>query len=318
VIVQEAIAFFLNACEMEKNLASRTLTAYASDLKQFSAFLTAKDVSDPSLVSSQLLHSFVAQLKTDKLLCDSSIRRKIAVVRRFFKFLEQRDILSGNPFRKATFSFRQRATIPHVLNREEVNAIFRAVNDRPGLFDLQGSTRDEGLQKKFISIRDNAIVELLFYTGARVGEITKLDLTDCDLQKPCVTIDGKGRRDRVVPLDCPAVLGALNLYLSARPRVGCSEAALFLSVRGTRLSVFAVERRISIYGMKAHLERRITPHVFRHTMATMMLENGADLRAVQEILGHASVRTTQIYTHVSSEHRRRAMIEHHPRNLFWT
>jgi site-specific recombinase XerD len=166
-------------------------------------------------------------------------------------------------------------------------------------------------------LRDNALLELLFYTGARVGEITKLDLQDCNLANGYVKFDGKGRRDRIVHLSCSPVTNALDLYLRVRAQVVGEELALFLNIRGKRLSVYGVEKRVSVYGLKANLNRRITPHVFRHTMATMMLENGADLRAVQEILGHASVRTTQIYTHISCEHRRQAMMQHHPRNLLW-
>lgn len=315
--LREAIVFFLNACELEKNLSSRTLKAYSWDLAQFQSFLRTQNVDDPAPVTSQILHSFVSELRTAKRLSDSSIRRKIAVIRRFFKVLEQRDLIAVNPFRKANFSFRQRFVLPSVLNRQEIGAILNifkrsladAARPTPALSKVFG--------KQFVIVRDNALVELLFYTGARVGEVVKLNLQDCNLANGYVKFDGKGRRDRIVHLSCSAVTRALDLYLRIRTQIGNEESALFLNVRGKRLSIYGVEKRVSVYGLIANIERRITPHAFRHTMATMMLENGADLRAVQEILGHANIRTTQIYTQISCEHRRQAMMQHHPRNLFW-
>jgi site-specific recombinase XerD len=241
----------------------------------------------------------------------------MAVLRMFFKFLEQRDIITATPFQKANFSFKQHIRIPRFLTRQEVSALFSAVKESLAPIAQRASDLSQISRKQFIALRDNALLELLFYTGARVGEVLKLNLYDCDVDSAYVKFEGKGRRDRIVHLGCAAVTEALRFYLHARFHLADEQAALFLNVRGGRLSVYSVERMVAAYGVKANLKMRITPHAFRHTMATMMLENGADLRAVQEILGHASVRTTQIYTHVSSEHSRRAMMQHHPRNLFW-
>ena len=317
MVLGEAIMFFLNACELEKNLAFRTLTAYSSDLAQFINIVGPRSENDPALVTPPLLHAFVSELKNTRRLSDSSIRRKVAVVRRFFKFLEQRDLIGSNPFRKANFSFRQRVRLPPVLNQQEIGAILSISKGSLAHAVQQVSPTSKIRRKHFVMVRDNALIELLFYTGARVGEIVKLNLQDCNLANGYVKFDGKGRRDRIVHLSCSPVMSALDLYLRMRIHGKCDEKALFLNVRGKRLSVYGIEKRVSVCASKANLKRRITPHVFRHTMATMMLENGADLRSVQEILGHASIRTTQIYTHISCEHRRQAMIQHHPRNLLW-
>jgi len=317
MILSEAVLFFLNACELEKNLSVRTLKAYTSDLKQFCGFLGMCDVNEPALVSPANLHAFVSELKSAKQLSDSSIRRKVAVVRRFFRFLEQRDLVSSNPFRNANFSFRQRITLPSVLNRQEIGAILSISKNSLAHVVQPASTSRRSPRRHFIMARDNALFELLFYTGARVGEIVKLNLQDCNLANGYVKFEGKGRRDRIVHLSCSPVTNALDLYLNLRAKEKSEESALFLNVRGRRLSVYGIEKRVLACASKADVKRRITPHVFRHTMATMMLENGADLRSVQEILGHASIRTTQIYTHISCEHRRQAMIQHHPRNLLW-
>lgn len=317
MVLGEAITFFLTACELEKNLSFRTLTAYSSDLAQFRSFLVAHSVDEPAVVTPPILHEFISELKSARQLSDSSIRRKVAVVRRFFKFLEQRDLIIGDPFRKANFSFRQRLALPRVLNLHEIGALLSVSKSSLMHAAQPASASRKSFRKQFIMARDNALLELLFYTGARVGEIVKLNLQDCNLANGYVKFEGKGRRDRIVHLSCSPVISALDLYLRIRVQEKSEEPALFLNVRGNRLSVYGVEKRVSVYASRADLKRRITPHVFRHTMATMMLENGADLRSVQEILGHASIRTTQIYTHISCEHRRQAMIQHHPRNLLW-
>jgi integrase/recombinase XerD len=209
--LHEAAAYFLNACELEKNLTPRTLIAYASDLHQFQTFMSASRTVEPEFVSSPLLHSFVSELKVGKHLSDSSIRRKVAVVRRFFTFLEQRDIIQSNPFRKANFSFRQRVAIPRVLNRQEIMAIL-SVLKQPLTESLPwGEVSDNVSIQKFVAVRDNALLELLFYTGARVGEIVGLNLSDCNIEGGYVRLDGKGRRDRIVHLGCAAITGAISL-----------------------------------------------------------------------------------------------------------
>jgi len=317
MILKEAVSFFLNACELEKNLSPHTLAAYSSDLRQFCSCATGLGVHEVSHVIPQVLHSFVHTLKNVARLKDSSIRRKIAVLKSFFRFLEQRDAITLNPFRKTNFSFRQGSAIPRILNTREIGAIMNAVKESltPNrLQELNLRSISKGL---FVALRDNAIVELLFYTGARVGEIVRLDLADCDLEGGLIKLNGKGRRQRVVHVGCAPVTSALKLFIQARAKIARTDGALFLNTRGTRLSVYSVERRVAKYAAKASLEVKVTPHTFRHTMATMMLENGASIRTVQEILGHSSIKTTEIYTHVSSDQKRRAMSEFHPRNLLW-
>jgi integrase/recombinase XerD len=168
MLLHEATDFFLNACELEKNLSSHTLAAYSSDHNQFRTFLRVHNVEQPSSVVSPMLHGFVAELKNVKGLSDSSIRRKIAVLRRFFRFLEQREISSPNPFNKAFFAFRQRAKIPEVLSRREVMAMMNVAKDPLARLLQEGQPK-----RQFIAFRDNALLELLFYTGA-LGFVTTL------------------------------------------------------------------------------------------------------------------------------------------------
>lgn len=315
--LSEAISFFMNASEFEKNLSRRTLTAYSIDLKQLRDFTAVQGAADVSQVTPQLLLLFVSHLKNSLHLQDSSLRRKIAVLRSFFGFLERRDEIVQNPFRRARFSFRQALKLPRVLARHELSSILAAAKEslHPDMFTFEGAGHIP--IKSFLAIRDNAIMEILFYTGARVGEIAGLNVSDCDFVEGIARFNGKGRRQRVIHLECAPVLHSLKAYLSARCALGVTDSALFLSIRRKRMSIYSIEYLVAKLSAKAGVHNRVTPHTFRHTMATMLLENGADLRIVQDVLGHSTIRTTQLYTHISCERRRHVMTECHPRNLFW-
>lgn len=313
----ECVRIFLKSCECEQNLSRHTLKAYSSDLQQFCRLANDMQLNDPAAISESFVHEFSQELKNRNLLADSSIRRKIAVLRRLFRFLEKRGVLSTSPFRNLDLSFKTPSTIPSILNLTEVRAILNAARDSDTAGEVGADERNPKQVERFLNLRDRALLELLFYTGARVGEIVRLDMADCDFESGSICVNGKGARQRLIPLGCAPVLQVLQLYLKFRKRIGDSDPALFTNSRGRRISVYAVERRVARYCQKAGMTKRVTPHLFRHTMATMLLENGADLRVVQEILGHASIRTTQIYIHVSTAHRRRAMNNYHPRNLIW-
>jgi len=317
VSLSEAISFFMNASEFEKNLSRPTLTAYSIDLKQLCDFATVRGAVDVSQINPQMLLLFVAHLKERLHLQDSSIRRKLAVLRSFFGFLEIREETVKNPFRRARFSFRQASKLPRVLARHEISSILAAAKEsvHPDMFIQERGGHIP--TKSFLAVRNNAILEILFYTGARVGEITGLNVSDCDFVDGIARFNGKGRRQRVIHLECAPVLHSLKSYLSARCALGATEPALFLSNRRKRISVYSIEHLVAKLSAKAGVHRRVTPHMFRHTMATMLLENGADLRTVQDVLGHSTIRTTQLYIHVSCERRRHVMADCHPRQLFW-
>jgi len=317
MILSHGIAHFLRMCELEQNLSPHTLAAYTIDLGQFAKLLRIQE-RECHEIDSVLIQQYISELRHAIRLQDSSIRRKVAVLRRFFRFLEQRDLVQVSPFRKISVSFRQPMKVPRVLNRREVGCMLDAAKEAiaPGaLKQLETEHVSRGL---FLALRDNCLIELLFYTGARVGEIVRLNLSDYDPTSCLLRISGKGRRERVMHVESAPVAHALKLYRCARDKRPTTDIALYVSVLGKRLSVYSVESRIARLAAKACLGSRVTPHVLRHTMATMMLDNGADIRVVQEILGHSNIRTTEIYTHISNERRRRAMSDQHPRNLFWT
>lgn len=159
-------------------------------------------------------------------------------------------------------------------------------------------------------------MNFLFYSGARIGELLELDIGDIDLNAGFAKIKGEGRRERIVYLGCDPVTNALKRYMHIRSDIPSQTEALFLNNRNNRLSIYSAESIVRKLADNAGLFIRVTPHMFRHTMATMLLENGADLRSIQEILGHASISTTEIYTHVSMTRKRQVMSEFHPRRFF--
>lgn len=307
--VPDAVRLFLRSCRFEKNLSELTMRAYETDLCQFSALAQRKNTSIVAQITSDLLQEFVEHLKYRQ--CkDVSIRRKLAALRAFLKFLERNRVIDHSPFAHLRTTFKQERRLPTVLRRPELMRMMAIARAK-----ARGATLSQS--DRLRSVRDYALLELLFYTGARIGEILKLDVDDCDLTNRTARIKGKGRRERVVYIGCKPVILAVQAYLRMRTPIDSSNNALFLNRTGRRLSIYSAERIVNVYAAAAGVSMRVTPHVFRHSMATMMLENGADLRSIQEILGHASIRTTEIYTHVSTERKRQVMTEFHPRQFLF-
>ncbi len=216
-------------------------------------------------------------------------------------------MLQQNPLARLRLSFRHEKKLPTVLTHEQIEALLALAKKE------SGSTANGA---SFAAVRDHALLELLFYSGARIGELLKLETNDLDLNAGVAKIKGKGRRERFIYLGCDPVIKALKRYLRLRALVPATTEAFFLNARHRPLSIYSAESIVRKCAQRARLQIRVTPHVFRHTMATMLLENGADLRSIQEILGHSSISTTEIYTHVSTERKRQVMREFHPRLTF--
>jgi integrase/recombinase XerD len=295
---------FLRSCEMDKNLSSLTLRAYRSDMNQLETFSRQHAITSVASIDAVGIQRFVGFLKEDKNCLDSSIRRKIAVVRAFLKYAESTGLISQNPMTKMRLSFRCQRKLPRVLSRDQIQAVLRAA---------QKATRFSSRLGRFALLRNQALLELLFFSGARISEVLRLDTLDLDLASGFTNIKGKGRRERVIYIGCDPVVASLQRYLRVRARVATDSPALFLNARLSRLSVYSAENIVRKCAEAAGIASRITPHMFRHTMATMLLENGADIRSIQDILGHASISTTEIYTHVSGMRKRQVMSEFHPR-----
>jgi integrase/recombinase XerD len=298
------VAFFLELYQdhlaLEKGLSVNTLRAYTSDVRAFTRFASERGIDDVSLVDGQLLRHYLNQLGrrgTRDALSATTRARKLSVLRGYFRFLEGDGLIPLDPSEELDMPKLGRR-LPSVLSRSEVDRLLQAP-DRAGP----------------LGPRDRAFLELLYATGVRVSELIRISLHDLDQQHGFLRVRGKGDRERVVPVGRRA-LAAVRRYLrEERPLLnrGRGERVLFLNWRGRPLSRMGAWKLIRKYGRIAGIAKPIGPHTFRHTFATHLLEGGADLRAVQALLGHADISTTEIYTHVADDHVRAAYRRAHPR-----
>jgi tyrosine recombinase XerC len=296
--LRELAGAYLRELAATRGASAHTLRAYEADLESLLAFLDARGIDDPGAVSARVLRSFLASLD-EQGLARSSIQRRLSAVRSFFKHLLRAGRVRVHPA-VGLRSSRARRPLPKALEVGEVERLLAAVeHDGP-------SAR-----------RDRALVECMYSAGTRAAETVGLERADLDLERGVARVRGKGKKERLAPLGSHAVV-ALRAYLSdpARPRpVPASANAVFLNPRGVRLSTRALGRILERACQRAGLTRPASPHTLRHSFATHLLDRGCDLRAVQELLGHAHLVTTQIYTHVSIERLREVYERAHPRAL---
>jgi integrase/recombinase XerC len=301
--VKRPLTSFIRYLSHEKAYSPYTADSYRRDILQFASFTKRASGSDVDLkgVSTDEVRAFVAQLGSWGL-SDASIARKLASLKSFFRYLVRLDALSENPASGLRYP-RKRRKLPSFLSVSEIESLFR--------FE----------PTDFVSARDLAILEVLYGSGIRVGELVGLNPDDVKLAEGILRVRGKGKKERVVPCgECASK--ALSRYLGHRSELSRlrpgrgwrpDAGALFLSRNGARLSVRTVQRIVARRLGSAAKLRSVSPHVLRHSFATHLLDGGADLRAVQELLGHASVVTTQIYTHVSLRRLKEAYSRAHPR-----
>ncbi len=287
---------FLDHLAFERGLAARSIAAYRRDVERFLAFVEDRGVRRPDAVTGNALRDYTFHLK-DAGLAATSIRRAQSALRTYFAFLLAEGVLEDDPTERLE-SPRVWRRLPDVLSREEVERLLEAP--------------EEGHPMHW---RDRAILETLYATGMRVSELVELPVRALDLDERLVLVFGKGSKERLVPVGGPAVR-ALERYLrEVRPVLddGRTKGRVFLNARGRPLSRQAVWNLVKEATRRAGIERRVSPHTLRHSFATHLLEGGADLAAVQELLGHADISTTQIYTHVDREYLREVHRKHHPR-----
>lgn len=292
------IVRFEEHLQLERNLSPHTLAAYGRDLREFQAFLLTQkgfqEAGDELLarIDQILLRRYLALLhkKNSK----TSIGRKLAALRTFFRYLMREGVLETNPG-ELVGTPRREKTLPKTLSVDEAFALM-----------------DGGEGEELLALRDRAIVETLYSCGLRVSELTGLDVRGLDLEQGLVRVAGKGRKERIVPVGCKAVV-ALQAYLDARGNPAL-DAPLFLNHRGGRLTPRSVERNLKRQLLQGGVLKNATPHSLRHSFATHLLDGGADLRSIQELLGHASLSTTQKYTQVSVDQLLAVYDRAHPRN----
>jgi len=287
---------FLDHLDIERGLSARTVEAYGRDLDRLVRFLAVRGVARPGDVTATDLREFVYHLK-DQGLQATSIRRSMSAVRTYFAYLLAEGIVVADPTDRVELPKTWRR-LPDVLTRDEVARLLDAPDPAERLF-----------------WRDKALLEFAYASGVRVGELTTVKVRDVDLQEGLALVFGKGSKERIVPLG-RAALQALIVYLrEIRPTLVANrgEGVVFVNARGTLLSRMGVWRILQHHVKRAGLTKRVTPHTLRHSFATHLLEGGADLASVQEMLGHADITTTQIYTHVEREYLRDVHRRFHPR-----
>ncbi|MHC4139363.1 MAG: tyrosine recombinase XerC [Planctomycetota bacterium] len=291
---------FITKLEHEKGFSEHTLRAYHKDLLQFDIFLKSEKRSSLENINHLLLRKFLAVLRS-KNYSKTTIARKLASIRSFFKFLIREGVLVSNPFEMLRTP-KQEEKLPHFLSISDVDVLLKTP-DRSNVMGL----------------RDMAILETLYSTGIRVSELVGLDENNIDFFGGMIKVQGKGRKERLVPIGSHAIK-AINEYVDSKSKSKINEnkkvsrsGPLFLNKFGGRLTARSVARSLDKYLKMSGVNLLTSPHTFRHSFATHLLDKGADLRAVQELLGHSNLSTTQVYTHVTTERLKSVYDKAHPR-----
>jgi integrase/recombinase XerD len=303
--VSDAMGIFLNHCRYEKKLSTKTIKAYTTDLTQFTGFLSTKQVSTIAVITKHEIRAYLEQISDLK---PKSIKRKIATIKALFNFLEFDDLIVVNPFRKMKIQIREPRVLPTVLELGEVSKILkRLYADFHQIVDKSTYSYKEAL-------RNAVVIELLFATGGRVSEIAGLLAKNINLSDGSVLLYGKGSKERLVQVCNGETLKLLITYKKVWSGAIESSGGYFLVNRvGKCLSTQSIRNLVAVVVRKTGLTKHITPHTFRHSFATLLLERDVDIKYIQSLLGHSSIMTTQLYTHVNQTKQRQLLKAKHPR-----
>lgn len=298
--LENQITNYLSYCQINKKLDSKTLKAYRIDLAQFASIIPVAELP----VSKDILMIYLTEIH--KLYQPRTIKRKIASVKAFFHYLEYEEIIETNPFNKIDLSFRQPKRLPKTIPSNTIQHFLSTLYQEATLAKTSA-------QQKTI-FRDIAVIELLFATGMRISELCSLKQTDIDLKNKQVLIFGKGAKERMIQIGSPEVIKALVAYQNAFSKELTEVSWFFVNRLNNRLSEQSVRLMIKHYSELAGITLHITPHMFRHSFATLLLEADVDIRYIQKMLGHSSITTTEIYTSVSMSKQKEILETKHPRN----
>lgn len=294
------LEFYFHYCRFQKNLDPKTLKAYKIDLGQFTDFVKNNEIH----VVKQVIFKYLEHLHGKYR--PKTVKRKIAAVKAYFNYLENEEIINDNPFVRLKIKYNEPYILPHTLSLDTLQKILNAAYNEIRL----AKTRRH---MNVVAIRDVAILELLFASGLRVSELCSLKRDNFNLKENTLRIMGKGAKERVIHLANKDVRAAIKNYLDSI-NVEKETVYFFLNNRKRRLSEQSVRFMIKKYVKLAGLSNRVTPHMFRHSFATLLLEEDVDIRYIQQLLGHSSILTTQIYTHVTSKKQKYILASKHPRN----
>lgn len=293
VLNKEVYERYLIECEKGKKLSKHTIKAYRIDLKQFHEFVNDKEIDKNSITDYMFYLNKQFKSKTAK--------RKLASLHAFFEYLEYDDLIDDNPMSKIRFKIKQEKRLPRVIDQNDLFSIYRVLYEK-------------GNKTSKTFIKDSAIIELLLSTGIRVSELCMLRIKDVNLDEKHILVYGKGAKERLIYLGNRKVISALNKYKNKFRSKALDYDYFFVNKYNERISEQAIRNIIKNYTQKAGISENITPHMFRHTFATMLLEEDVDIRYIQNILGHSSISTTQIYTHISTNKQKDILINKNPRN----
>lgn len=279
----------------EKNYSSYTVNNYNIDIKEFYGFLKKENITNIQMTDYKILRKYLNVL-TDNKYASKTISRKLSTLRTFFKYLQKKGIIEDNPMVLIS-NPKEEKKLPKSLNYDEIEKILNIPN-----------------HATILGLRNACILELLYATGIRVSELVNLKISDIDFSSKKIKILGKGNKERIVLFGSKCEILLKDYFKNSRNKLNVSDSPyLFLNRFGEKITVRGVENVIDKIEKEACLKFSISPHVFRHTFATHLLDNGADLNSVQELLGHENLNTTAIYTHISNERLRRVYLECHPR-----
>ena len=301
--LQILIDNYLEYCKNQKRLDTKTIKAYRIDLNQFSKQNIAPNAS---AITSDMLENYVATLHQK--FKPKTVKRKIASLKAFFHYLEYKEITIINPFNKIKLHFREPVILPKTIPLHTIETLLSAIYNQ--------YHNAKNTYQRDCALRDVAVIELLFATGMRISELCSLKINDVNLYDRTVLIYGKGAKERLIQIGNDDVAKILNTYKSTFLTKMQKCHHFFANPNGTALSDQSVRRMIKKYTSLAGIELHITPHMFRHTFATSLLEADVDIRYIQEMLGHSSINITEIYTHVAMSKQRDILTAKHPRKNF--
>lgn len=288
--IRKQIEKYLEYCKFRKELDQKTLKAYRIDLRQF---VEGVNCEAPTKVE---LEEYITELH--KKYKQRTVKRKIASMKAFYNYLEEEEVIQENPFRKIKVKFKENVVLPRIIPRAEIERILNCMY--------------AGEENRY-KLRDIAVVEMFFATGARVYEISNIQSDCVDLNTGAIRIMGKGGKERYLQIGEPSVLKLLQKYYFANERAIRESGYFFVNCRRKRFSEQSIRMMMKKYAKLAGIERNITPHMFRHSLATYLIEEGVDVSCVQQILGHSSIKTTQIYIHIAAKIQAEILRNMHPR-----
>lgn len=295
--LEDKLAAYLEYCEYRKELDRKTLKAYRIDLRQYFEYIC---VDEPD---KEKIEEYVTHLH--KSYKQKTVKRKIASIKAFYNYLEETEIIAESPFRKIKVKFKETVTLPRIIPREEIEKLLNHM--------YQCLNENDKASRKFM-LRDVAVIEVFFATGARVYEISNIRDDSINLNTSLIRLMGKGGKERYVQISNTSILEVLKKYYDENEQSIKKSGYFFVNNRESRYTEQSIRLMLKKYTKQAGIERNITPHMFRHSFATYLIEEGVDVSCVQQILGHSSIKTTQIYIHIAAKKQAEILKELHPRN----